>query len=54
MEEVFNILKSYPLIGDFMAYQLATDINYSNVTNFSEDSFTIAGPGAKRGIQKCF
>lgn len=54
MENVFSILKSYPLIGDFMAYQLATDINYSNVTNFSEDSFTVAGPGAKRGIQKCF
>lgn len=54
MEEVFNILKSYPLIGDFMAYQLATDINYSNVVNFGEDTFTIAGPGAKRGIRKCF
>lgn len=54
MEDVFNILKSYPLIGDFMAYQLATDINYSNITNYSEDTFTIAGPGAKRGIEKCF
>lgn len=54
MEDVFNILKSYPLIGDFMAYQLATDINYSNVTDFDESSFTIVGPGAKRGIDKCF
>ncbi len=54
MEEVFNILKSYPLIGDFMAYQLATDINYSNITNFDESTFTIPGPGAKRGIKKCF
>ena len=31
MEEAFNIIKSYPLIGNFMAYQLITDINYSNV-----------------------
>lgn len=54
MVDVFNILKSYPLIGNFMAYQLVTDINYSNVTNFSEDEFTIAGPGSKRGIKKCF
>ena len=54
MQELFDMLKSYPLIGDFMAYQLATDINYSNITNFSEDSFTIAGPGAKRGINKYF
>lgn len=54
MEELFNILKSYPLIGDFMAYQLATDINYSNIVNFDESTFTIPGPGAKRGIEKCF
>lgn len=54
MEDLFNILKDYPLIGDFMAYQLATDINYSDVVNFPEDTFTIAGPGAKRGIRKCF
>ena len=53
-EEVFNILREYPLIGDFMAYQLATDINYSEVIDFSEDSFTIPGPGAIRGIKKCF
>ncbi len=54
MEEAFNILKSYPLIGNFMAYQLVTDINYSNIVNWSEDKFTIAGPGAIRGIKKCF
>lgn len=54
LEDVFKLLKEYPLIGDFMAYQLATDLNYSNVINFSENSFTMAGPGAVRGIRKCF
>lgn len=54
MKEAFEILKSYPLIGDFMAYQLVTDINYSEVTDFTEHEFTIAGPGSKRGIKKCF
>lgn len=54
MEEAFNILKSYPLIGDFMAYQLITDINYSDVVNYSEMEFTVAGPGSERGIKKCF
>lgn len=53
-ENVFKILREYPLIGDFMAYQLATDINYSEVINFSENSFTVVGPGSKRGIAKCF
>ena len=54
MKEAFILLKSYPLIGDFMAYQLATDINYSAVVSWREDEFTVAGPGAKRGIRKCF
>lgn len=54
MEEAFNIIKSYPLIGNFMAYQLITDINYSDAVDFSESSFTVAGPGSIRGIKKCF
>ena len=54
LEEIFHIIESYPLLGKFMAYQLATDINYSEVINFDENSFTIAGPGAERGINKCF
>ena len=54
MEQAFNIIKSYPLIGNFMAYQLITDINYSNVVDWKEDEFTVAGPGSLRGIKKCF
>ena len=54
MEEAFNIIKNYPLIGNFMAYQLVTDINYSEVVNWREEEFTVAGPGSIRGIKKCF
>ncbi len=54
MEEMYKLLLSYPTIGSFLAYQYATDINYSNVTNFSEMDFVMAGPGAKSGIRKCF
>ncbi len=54
MQEAFNILKTYPLIGNFMAYQLVTDINYSDIVNWQESEFTMAGPGAIRGIKKCF
>lgn len=54
MEETFNIMKSYPLIGNFMAYQLVTDINYSEAVDFDETSFTVVGPGSERGINKCF
>lgn len=54
MREAFTILKSYPLLGNFMAYQLVTDINYSDVVGWREDEFTVAGPGSIRGIKKCF
>lgn len=54
MEEAFNYIKAYPLIGDFMAYQLITDINYSEAVDFSETEFTVVGPGSIRGIAKCF
>lgn len=53
-ENVNTILFSYPSIGEFLAYQFATDINYSNIIDFDEMSFVKAGPGARDGINKCF
>lgn len=52
--DVFHALKAYPLIGDFMAYQIAIDLNYTSVLAFSENEFTAPGPGALRGIRKVF
>jgi len=54
LSDVYSALLGYPLIGSFMAYQLAIDIGYSPLIDFSEDDFTVAGPGAERGIQKIF
>lgn len=54
MQTAFELLRSYPTIGDFLAYQFVTDINYSDVTDFSEMDFVIPGPGAKDGLRKCF
>ena len=54
LEELYDLFKSYPTIGPFLAFQYAIDINYSELTDFSEMSFVVAGPGAKRGIEKCF
>jgi len=54
MQSAFEILRSYPLIGDFLAYQYIIDINYSVLINFSESEFVIPGPGARNGIRKCF
>lgn len=54
LREIYDLLHTYPLMGDFMSYQIAIDLNYSDLINFDENDFTKAGPGALRGIQKCF
>jgi hypothetical protein len=54
MRDVFELLRSYSTIGDFLAYQYATDLNYASLTNFSETEFVVPGPGAREGIRKCF
>lgn len=54
MQTAFELLRSYPTIGDFLAYQFITDINYSEITQFSEMDFVVPGPGAKDGLRKCF
>lgn len=52
--EVYEILRSYPSLGPFLAFQIAIDLNYSTVIDFSEMSFVVPGPGARDGIAKCF
>ena len=54
LKQIYNLLHSFPLMGDFMSYQIAIDLNYSDLVNFSENEFTKAGPGALRGIKKVF
>lgn len=54
MFDAFILLRSYPMLGDFLAYQYVTDLNYSNLVNFTEMEFVVPGPGAKGGISKCF
>jgi hypothetical protein len=53
-KDVYELLLSYPTVGEFLAYQYTIDLNYSNLINFSEMEFVKAGPGAKDGITKCF
>lgn len=54
MQGCFEIIKKFPGLGDFLAYQLLIDINYSPIIDFPESDFVVAGPGAKGGISKCF
>lgn len=50
----FELLRGYPSFGDFLAFQFSIDLNYSELTDFSEMEFVVAGPGARDGISKCF
>ncbi len=54
MAQAFAALRAYPTIGDFLAYQYVTDLNYSTLTSFTETEFVVPGPGALSGLRKCF
>ena len=54
MADGFEIFVNAPSLGPFLAYQLITDVNYSPITDYSEQEFVVAGPGALDGISKCF
>ena len=54
LSEVFESLRLWPSLGDFLACQFAIDLNYTTHLNFDENQFVVAGPGARRGLAKCF
>jgi hypothetical protein len=54
MSDAYELLRTLPGIGPFLAYQFVTDLNYSGHLNFSEMEFVMPGPGAHDGIRKCF
>jgi hypothetical protein len=54
MEEAYRLLLEIPGVGPFLAYQFATDLNYSSHLNFSEMEFVVPGPGARDGMKKAF
>lgn len=54
LRQVFEILRALPSLGNFLAFQFTIDLNYSELTDFSEMDFVVAGPGASSGLRKCF
>lgn len=54
LQQVYEILSTYPSLGPFLAFQLTIDLNYSTLIDFDENEFVVAGPGAKSGLAKCF
>jgi hypothetical protein len=54
LKEIYGALVRYPAIGPFLGYQIAVDLNYTDYFDFSENEFTVPGPGAVRGLRKVF
>lgn len=53
-QEVFNVLADCDGIGRFLAYQFYVDMTYINEFPFSENEFTVAGPGCIKGLNCLF
>lgn len=52
--EAFKTIKEIRGFADFLAYQVFVDLTYIDEFPFSENEFTIAGPGCKKGLDKLF
>lgn len=54
LEEVWEWFRKYPRSGDFMAYEIVTDLNHSHLMRGAPDRMTWAnaGPGAIRGLNR--
>jgi hypothetical protein len=51
---VYELLRGYEKVGDFIGYQLPIDLNYSDLLDFDEGEFVVPGPGTVSGLRKCF
>lgn len=54
LEHQVRLLQTFPGIGDFIGMQVATDWNYGPWGQDAENSYILAGPGARRGAQLVF
>ncbi len=54
LREIYDALLRFPLIGPFIGYQMAVDINYCPQFGFSENEVAMFGPGSTRGLAKVF
>ena len=54
LKDVYSLMREQNSFGDFLAFQYTIDLNYSEIIDFNESDFVVAGVGAVRGIHKCF
>lgn len=54
LEGAHKILRRYPYLGGFMAYELVTDLRHTHILSNASDVMTWShpGPGASRGLRR--
>lgn len=50
----YEVFKELPGVADFLGYQMWVDCTYIPEFPFSENEFTVAGPGCKNGLNRIF
>lgn len=53
-KEVFDVIKSFHGLGEFLSYQIFVDFTYIKDFPFSENEFTVSGPGCIKGLKYVF
>lgn len=53
-KDVFDAIKSCYGLGEFLAYQMFVDFTYLPEFPFSENEFTVSGPGCIKGLKEVF
>jgi hypothetical protein len=54
LEQTWDWLRKFPYLGDFMAYEIVTDLRHTALLDYAPDIYTWAnpGPGAMRGLNR--
>lgn len=54
LEKAWDFLRQYPYLGDFMAYEVVTDLRFTSLLENAPDALSWAnpGPGAARGLAR--
>lgn len=54
LEAMWRYLREYPYLGDFMAYEVVTDLRHTHLLSDAKDimSWANPGPGAARGFSR--
>lgn len=50
MRELHKYLQQFDGIGDFLAYEIVSDLAYTDLVDFDENQWANAGPGCKAGL----